>query len=91
MPIHVNINQPLQAASAALESSLHDQPQGKQWLAAKTPQFTCLPEGGRICDTAPLYHSLHAPLSDRRPAANATDSPGQAARTPSWARQEKQE
>lgn len=30
MPVHVNLNQPLQAACVALETSLHDQPLGKQ-------------------------------------------------------------
>ena len=90
MPIHVNFNQPLQAACAALETSIHNQPPGNQWLAARTPWFTCLPEGDRRCDTAPLCHSLHAPLWGRHPAPNAPDSPGQVTRTPSWDRQKKQ-
>lgn len=62
MPIHVNLNQPLQAACAALETSLHDQPKGNQRLAARTSWFTCLPEGGRRWGTVPPCHSLHAPL-----------------------------
>lgn len=91
MTIHVNLTLPLQAASAVLESSLHDQPQGKQWLAARTPWYTCPPEGRRRRDTAPPCHSLHAPMWGRHPAANATGGPGQVTGTSSWARQEKQE
>lgn len=59
MPVHVNLNQPLQAACVAVETSLHDQPRGKQGQPHGSPGFLgwqkrghCSPLPQSPCTTA---------------------------------------
>lgn len=79
IPTHVNLNQPLQAACANLETSLHNQPQGKQWLQGHhgSPVFPRVVEDETLPPSAATcMHSCGADTLQQMPLTAQGRQPG---------------